>query len=106
DAGDLAQVGHRPGGTGVDFDDEEFVLVDQVLDVYQPLGAQGQGQLLRAVHHDLHHLIGEAVGGVDGDGVAAVDAGPLDVLHDAGHQHVGAVGDDVHLQLGAGHVFL
>ena len=28
-----------------------------------------------------------------------MDAGALDVLHDAGDQHVGAVGDDVHLQL-------
>ena len=28
-----------------------------------------------------------------------MDAGALDVLHDAGDEHVGAVGDDVHLQL-------
>ena len=28
-----------------------------------------------------------------------MDAGALDVLHDAGDQHVGAVGDDIHLQL-------
>ena len=27
-----------------------------------------------------------------------MDAGPFDVLHDAGDQHVRAVGDDVHFQ--------
>ena len=35
-----------------------------------------------------------------------MDAGPLDMLHDAGHQHVGAVGDHIHLQLGARHVLV
>ena len=31
---------------------------------------------------------------------------PLDVLHHAGNEYVPAVGDDVHLQLGAHHVFV
>ena len=35
-----------------------------------------------------------------------MDAGPLDVLHDAGDQHVRAVRDDIHLQLDAGHVLV
>ena len=35
-----------------------------------------------------------------------MDAGALDVLHNAGDQHVLPVGDDVHLQLHAGHIFV
>ena len=35
-----------------------------------------------------------------------MDAGPLDMLHDAGNQYVLPVGDYVHLQLGAGHVLV
>ena len=33
-------------------------------------------------------------------------AGALDVLHDAGDEHIRAVGDDIHLQLRAHHVFV
>ena len=35
-----------------------------------------------------------------------MDAGPFDMLHDAGNQHVFPVGDHIHLQLGAGHVLV
>ena len=35
-----------------------------------------------------------------------MDAGPLDVFHDAGNQHVLSVGDDVHLQFDAGQVLV
>ena len=63
------------------------------------MGAQGQGQLFRAVHNGFQHLIADGEGRIDGDGVAGMDAGALDVLHNAGDQNVLAVGDDVHLQL-------
>ncbi len=98
-AGDLGDVGHRPAGPGVHLDDVQLPLVDQVLDVDEAPGLQGQRQLLRAVDDGLEHLVADGEGRVDGDGVAGVDAGALDVLHDAGDQHVRAVGDDVHLQL-------
>ena len=35
-----------------------------------------------------------------------MDAGALDVLHNARDEHVGAVGDDVHLQLDAAHILV
>ena len=98
-AGDLGDVGHRPAGPGVHLDDVQLPLVDQVLDVDETPGLERQGQLLRAVDDGLEHLVADGEGRIDGDGVAGVDAGALDVLHDAGDQHVGAVGDHIHLQL-------
>ena len=98
-AGDLGDIGHRPAGPGVDLDDVQLSLVDEVLNIDEALGAQAQCQLLRAVHNHLEHLVADGEGRVDGNGVAGVDTGALDMLHDAGDQHVGAVGDDVHLQL-------
>ena len=104
--GHLADVGNGAGSPGVHLDHIQLVLKNQVLDVHQPPGADGQGQLFRALANPLQELVAEIVGGIDGDGVPAVDAGPLDVLHDAGDQYVLPVGDHVHLQLGAGHVFI
>ena len=95
--GDLGDIWHGTGGPGVDLDDVQLALVDEVLDIDEALGAQGQRQLLRAVDDDLEHLVADGEGRVHGDGVAGVDAGALDVLHDTGDEHVLAIGDDVHL---------
>ena len=51
----------------------------------------------RAVSYT-HLFIANGEGRIDSDGVAGVDAGALDVLHDAGDQDVLAVGNDVHFQ--------
>ena len=105
-ARDLADVRHGARGAGVDLDDVELVFPDEVLDVHKPLRAEREGELARAVDDLLRHHVVEVVWRVDGDGVAAVHAGALDVLHDAGDEHVRTVGDDVHLQLRAHHVFV
>ena len=98
-AGDLGNVGHRAAGAGIHLNDVQLVLVDQILNIDEAMGSQRQGQLFRAVHNDLQHLISDGEGRIDSDGVAGVDTGALDVLHDAGDQDVLAVGNDVHLQL-------
>ena len=50
--------------------------------------------------------VGQIIRRIDRDGVSAVNAGPLDVLHDTGDQDVRAVRDNIHLQLNAGHVLV
>ena len=105
-SGDLADVGHGAGGPGIDLDDVQLILVDQVLDVHQPFGAHGQGQLPGTLADPVEKFVAEIVGGINGDGVTAVNACPLDMLHDAGNQHVLPVRDYIHFQLGAGHIFV
>ena len=102
----LLEIGDGARGAGVDLDDVELALVDEVLYVHQPARAEGEGQAAGAVRDVRRHLGREALGRVDGDGVAGVDARALDVLHDAGDEHALAVGDDVALQLRAGHVLV
>ena len=105
-AGDLADIGHRAGGTGIDLDNVQLVLIDQVLDIHQSAGAQAEGQFFGAVDDGAQHGVAEVVGGIDSDGVAGMNARPLDVLHDAGNEHIPAVGDNVHLQLGTLHILV
>ena len=56
-AGHLADVGHGARRAGVDLNDIQFVLVNQVLDVDEPAGAQCQRQLLAAGADLLQHDI-------------------------------------------------
>ena len=102
----LADIGYGAGSPGVHLDDIQLPMENQILNVYQPLRPQGQGQLLAGGDHGVHHVVIQGEGGIDGDGVAGMDAGPLHMLHDAGDQHVLPIGDDVHLQLRAGHVLI
>ena len=105
-AGDLGNIGHGAAGPGIDLDDIEFPAVDQVLDVHQSLGAQSQGELFRGIADALQVPVMQVVGRIDGDGIAGMHAGALDMLHDAGNQDIAAVGNDVHFQLNAGHVLV
>ena len=91
---------------GVDFDDVELVLVDEVLDVDEPLGLQGDRKLRRDVHHRFEHGVAQMIGRIDRDGVARVHARALDVLHDAGDEHVHTVRNGVHFELGAHEVLI
>ena len=60
---------------------------------------QRQRELFGALDDALDHLVAEVPRRIDGDGVARVDARPLDVLHDAGDEDVPAVADRVDLEL-------
>ena len=96
----LGQERHGARRAGIDLDDVDvFGLVHDELDVVQAHDAQTQPQLLGVAQDDSLHAVGDAEGRIDADGVAAVHAGALDQLHDAGHEHVAAVADRVHLDL-------
>ena len=106
DAGDFADVGNCSGGAGIHFDYVKFVLPDQVLDIDQALCAERKRQLFGAFDNSAHHGIADVVGRVYGNRIPAVYTRALDVLHDAGNEHILAVGDHVHFQLGTHHVFV
>ena len=106
-AGGLGQEGNGAGGAGIDLDDIDLlVLVHDELDIVQAHDADAQAQLLGVLQDDALHLVGNAEGGVDTDGVAAVDAGALHQLHNAGDEHIPAIADGVHLDLLADDVFI
>ena len=105
-AGDFADIWNGAGGTGVHLDHIQLVVIDQVLDIHQSLSIQGNGQIPGALDDLVCHHIVDVPGGVYGDGVAGMDAGALDVLHNARNQDVLAVADGVDLQLGAHQVFI
>ena len=96
----LGQEGHRAGGAGVDLDDiDVLVAVDDELDVVQADDADAETELFGVLQDDALDPVGDGEGGVDADGVAGMDAGTLDELHDAGDEDVAAVADGVHLDL-------
>ena len=105
-ARDLTDVGNRARGARVHFDDVQFPAVDEVLDVHQAARAQRERELGGAIQDGASLLIGEAIGRIHGDGVAAVHARALDMLHNAGDQHIRAIGNRVHFQFRAAHIFI
>ena len=105
-AGDLADVGNGAGGSGVDLDYIQLVAINQVLNVHQSLGAQGQRQLFAYIADLVEHHIVQVIRGVHGNGVAGVYTGPFNMLHNAGDQHIFAIADAVHFQLCAHHILV
>ena len=103
----LRQKRHRARRAGVDLDDVDMVaLIDDELDVIQSDDADAQTELLGIGQDRALDLVGDGKRRVDADGVAGVDTGALDQLHDAGHEHVSAVADGVDLDLAAGDVLI
>ena len=106
DAGDLGDIRHGTGGTGVDLDDVHFAVGDRILDVDQTGDVELTGKAAGVVHHGVDLGLSQVLGRVDADGVAGVDAGALHLLHDAGDEVVLAVTDGVHLALGTHDVLI
>ena len=103
----LAQEGNRAGGTGVDLDDGHVVLgIYDELHIEQADNADAQTQLFGVLQNDALDLVRDGEGGVDGDGVAGVNAGALHQFHDAGDEHVPAVADGVNLHFPTLNVFV
>ena len=69
--------------------------MDDVLDVDETAHAEADGDAFGVGDELLDDGLGQVDGGVDGETVAGVDAGPLDVLHDAGDEGDFAVADCV-----------
>ena len=104
--GDLADEGHRPRRPGVDLEDVGEAAPDDELDVAETVHRErpGDGD---GVDNDPPGDLGiEPGGGVGGHRVAAVDPGPLDVLHQPGDDHGLAVRHRVDVDLGAEEVLV
>ena len=83
DAGGFADERHRSRRAGIDFDDVNLVVLDRVLHVHQPADAQGLGQRLRLLFQLRDDLFRQRIRRQRAGAVAGVNAGFLDVLHDA-----------------------
>ena len=104
--GDLGNVRHSTGRAGVDLDDIDLAVGDRVLDVHQTGDVQLAGKAAGIIDHGVDLGLGQMLGRVDADGVAGVDTGALDLLHDAGDEEVLAIADGVHFALGAHDVLI
>ena len=105
-AGDLADVWHGTGGTRVHFNDIEVVVMDNVLDVGEPDGAQAFAERFGVVDDFFFHALGDVWRWVNGDGVAGVNAGAFDVFQNPRDEHVFAVGDGVDFYFDAVQIFV
>ena len=70
-------------GAGVDFDDVDLVVLDRVLHVHQAADAQGLGERAGLLFQLCDDFLRQRVGRQRAGGVAGVNAGFFDVLHDA-----------------------
>src|SRR5690606_28344132 len=95
----LADEGNGATGAGVDLEDEDLTLVDVELDIEQAFDAEASAESRRVIDQRLHDAGRQAKGGIHRHTVAGVYPRPLDVLHDAGNEHVFAVADGVDLDL-------
>ena len=100
-AGDLGQERHRAAGARVDLEDVDAVVAHDELGVDQAAHADLEADAAHGV--DDEALVGrrELLWREEGGAVARVDPGALDVLHEPGDEHVGAVGDGVDVDLQA-----
>ena len=96
----LGDEGDGARGPGIDLEDMDLAILDGILDIHQADDIERPRQLrglpLELGHRGLRQRPGRQRAGR----VAGVDAGLLDMLRDAGHEHVGAVAQGVDIDLG------
>ena len=95
----LADIGHSTGGPGIYLDNVYILSVHDKLDVDHALYVKSPRQLLGVGNDGLYISFGNIVSRIYGDGVAGVNAGSLNMLHDSRNQNILAVADGIHLQL-------
>ena len=105
-AGHLGNIGDRTGSPGVHLNDIQFIVINEVLNVHKAFGTERQGKLGGHITDFILELLRKIKGRIHRNGVTAVHAGTLDMLHDPGNQYVPAVGDDVDLQFDARQVLV
>ncbi|MPM48966.1 hypothetical protein SDC9_95693 [bioreactor metagenome] len=81
----LADVRHGTRRTGIDLDDVDFVLVDDILNVHEPLRVQRERELARVLDDPLNQRSAEVPRGIDRNRVAGVHPRAFNVLHNAGN---------------------
>ena len=104
DVRDLRKEWNGTARTRIHFDDEHLVMRHDELNVEQPFDMQGNGKTLRIVDDRVDHACRQRLRRIDRDTVARVDAGALDVLHDARNHNIHTIGNGINLDLGALHI--
>jgi hypothetical protein len=95
----LGDEGHGARGARIDFQHVDLAVLDGILGVHQPDHVEPQGQR-PGLALDLGDDVGRQGMGRQGAGrVARMDPGLLDVLHDAGDDHVGTVAQRIDVDL-------
>src|SRR5699024_12697315 len=97
--GGLRHEGHRAGGTRIGLDDVEDVGGHGELDVEQPAHADSLGDRQRRLPDAFEHVLAQGQRGQDAGRVAGVDAGFLDVLHDAADEDLLTVVERIDVDL-------
>ncbi|EJX05283.1 hypothetical protein EVA_06608 [gut metagenome] len=80
------------------------MFIHDELNVVQAHNANAQTQTTGIIQNGVLGLLAQAEGRVHADGVAGVNAGALNQLHDAGNEHVGAVTHSINLHFLTGDV--
>src|SRR5690606_11182601 len=99
-ASGLGNIGHRTGGTGVDFQHVDVAILDGELHVHQTFDVQRSRHEFRLALDFGNDLLRQGVRGQAAGRVARVDPRLLNVLHDAPDKHHLAVGDAIDIDLG------
>ena len=95
----LGDERHGAGSARVHLEHEDLAVLDGELHVHEPDDLQGERKLARLALELGQHLGAERMRRQRAGAVARMNAGLLDVLHDAGDEGVGAVGDAVDVDL-------
>ena len=99
-AGGFADVRNRARGARIHFEHVHGVVLDGVLHVHQADDVKRAGEADGVVANVLEHFGLQRDRRQHAGGIAGMDAGFLDVLHDAGDDDVFAVGESVHVHFG------
>src|SRR5699024_31441 len=97
--GRLRHEGHRAGGSRIGLDDVEDVGGHGELDVEQAAHADSLGDRQRRLTDAFEHVLAQGQRGQDAGRVAGVDAGLLDVLHDAADEDLLTVVERIDVDL-------
>src|SRR5712691_11025628 len=95
----LGDERHGARGARVHLEDVDRLVLDGKLDVEKPDHPQLLGEGARLDLDAVDLVVAEGVGRERAGGIARVDPGLLDVLHDAPHDHPLTVCDGVHVDL-------
>src|SRR5205814_8920840 len=90
-AGDLGEERHCPTGARIHLETPHPALLDYELDIQQAAHGKRRGDLAGKLHDLVELRRAQVRRGIDGERVAGVHAGALDVLHDPRHERLLAV---------------
>ena len=99
-ADDFGDEGHRARGARIDLEHVDLAVLDRVLHVHQPADVERERQRARLPLELGNCLLAQRMRRQRAGGIAGMNAGFLDVLHDAGDEGVLAVGETIDVDFG------